>query len=54
MILTRIEDPEISLLAFAESEGNTSLAAKRMSDGRYFVVYVYVRRGFYLSTCGRF
>lgn len=38
MILTRIEDPEIALLAFAESEGNTLLAAKRMSDGRYVLL----------------
>ncbi|CAM9843310.1 unnamed protein product, partial [Laminaria digitata] len=37
MILTRIEDPEIALLAFAESEGKTSLAAKRMSDGRAYL-----------------
>lgn len=53
MILTRIEDPEIALLAFAESEGKTSLAAKRMSDGRYFfVVHVCVfRRVLHLPTC---
>ena len=44
MTLTRIEDPEIALLAFAESKGNASAAAKRISDGRYFISRVIPHR----------
>lgn len=35
MILTRIEEPVLALLAFAECGGNAALAARRMSDDRH-------------------
>lgn len=38
MILSRVEDPELALIALSECKGNASLAARRISDDRYKII----------------